>query len=257
MAESLLVEIAERFATLTISREQRRNALDDATLVLLKKALEDLTTADVAAIILTGAGSKAFCAGADIKELAAKPLKERIASTDLGQTVGDMIEQHPRPVIAAIEGYCLGGGLEMAMCCDYRLCAEGAMLGLPEVALGALSSWGGTVRLPRLVGQARAKEVILFNRRLGAREALEWGLVNRVVPQGTALEAARSLATEVFAKTDPGIVAIAKGLVAHGTNAPQRAARHLELLADMSVLASDALQSGVTKFAEKGSDRPK
>jgi enoyl-CoA hydratase len=251
MAETLLVEIADRVASVTISREQRRNALDDATLLLLKKTLEGLASANVSAIVLTGAGSKAFSAGADIKELAGKPIKERIASTDLGQTVGDIIEQHPRPIIAAIEGFCLGGGLEMAVCCDYRICGEGAIFGLPEVALGALSSWGGTVRLPRLVGPARAREVILFNRRLDAREALEWGLVNRVVPQGMALQAARALADEVFGRTDPGIVAIAKGLLAHGNNAPPRTARHLELLADMSVLASDALQSGVTKFVDK------
>jgi enoyl-CoA hydratase/carnithine racemase len=251
MADSLLVEIAERVATLTISREQRRNALNDATLLLLKKTLEELVNADASAIILTGAGTKAFSAGADIKELAAQPMKARIESTDLGQTVGDMIEQYPRPVIAAIEGFCLGGGLEMAMCCDYRVCGEGATFGLPEVALGALSSWGGTVRLPRLVGPARAREVILFNRRLDAKEALEWGLVNRVVPQGTALHAARTLASEVFANTDPGIVSIAKGLLTHGYGATQRAQRHLELLADMSVLASDALQSGVTKFSDK------
>jgi enoyl-CoA hydratase len=251
MAESLLVETIDRVATLTISREQRRNAINDATLRLLKKTLEELVSADVSAVILTGAGSKAFSAGADIKELAAQSMRERIASTDLGQSVGDMIEQYPRPVIAAIEGYCLGGGLEMAMCCDYRVCAEGATLGLPEVALGALSSWGGTVRLPRLVGPARAREVILFNRRLDAKEALEWGLVNRVVPQGTSLQAARALAGEVFANTDPGIVSIAKGLLTHGNGATQRAQRHLELLADMSVLASDALQSGVTKFTDK------
>jgi enoyl-CoA hydratase len=178
-------------------------------------------------------------------------MKERIASTDLGQSVGDMIEQYPRPVIAAIEGFCLGGGLEMAMCCDYRICGEGATFGLPEVALGALSSWGGTVRLPRLVGPARAREIILFNRRLDAKEALAWGLVNRVVPQGTSLQTARALAGEVFAGTDPGIVAIAKGLLTYGSGATQRAARHLELLADMSVLASDALQSGLTKFTDK------
>jgi enoyl-CoA hydratase len=251
MADTLLIETVDRVATLTISREQRRNALNDATLLLLKRALEELARADVSAIILTGAGSKAFSAGADIKELAAQPMKERIASTDLGQSVGDMIEQYPRPVIAAIEGFCLGGGLEMAMCCDYRVCGEGATFGLPEVALGALSSWGGTVRLPRLVGPARAREVILFNRRLDAKEAFEWGLVNRVVPQGTALQAARALAGEVFASTDPGIVSIAKGLLTHGIGATPRAQRHLELLADMSVLASDALQSGVTKFADK------
>jgi enoyl-CoA hydratase len=249
MSDSLVVDVAERIASLTINREHRRNALDDRTLLLLKKNLEELASANVAAIVISGAGDKAFSAGSDIKELAAQGLKERIAHTDLGQAVGDMIEQHQRPVIAAIDGFCLGGGLELALCCDYRICGEGATFGLPEVALGALPSWGGTVRLPRFIGAARAREIVLFNRRLDAREALAWGLVNRVVAQGTALLAARELARDVFGRTDPGIVAIAKGLLTHGHGASARAARHLELLADMSVLASEALQSGVTKFS--------
>ena len=251
MADSLIVDLDEGIASLTISREHRRNALDDGTLLLLKKHLEEMARADIAAIVIGGAGGKAFSAGSDIKELAAQGLKERIAHTDLGQTVGDIIEQHPRPVIAAIEGFCLGGGLELALCCDYRICGEGATFGLPEVALGALPSWGGTIRLPRFVGAARAREIVLFNRRLDAREALAWGLVNRVVAQGSAPQAARELARDVFGRTDPGIVAIAKGLLAHGHGAPSRTARHLELLADMSVLASEALETGVTKFSSK------
>jgi enoyl-CoA hydratase len=251
MTDSLIVDVADRIACLTINREPRRNSLDDATLRQLKAHLEEFATADVAAIVIRGAGTKAFCAGADIKELAALDLKGRIAQTDLGQTVGDIIEQHPRPVIAAIEGFCLGGGLELALCCDYRVAATGSTLGLPEVALGGLPSWGGTVRLPRIVGPARARELVLFGRRLDAEEALAWGLVNRVVAQGKAHEAALALARETFARTDPGIVAMAKGLITHGTSASARTARHLELLADMSVLASGALDAGVAEFSAK------
>jgi enoyl-CoA hydratase/carnithine racemase len=155
-------------------------------------------------------------------------------------------------VIAAIEGYCLGGGLEIASACDYRIAGAGAVLGLPEVALNALPSWGGTIRLPRIVGVARARELVLFGRRLTAEEALAWGLVNRVVPEGEAFAAAQSLAKETFGRTDPGIVSIAKGLLTHGTAAPSRTARHLELLADMSVLASEAMDSGVKQFSGKG-----
>jgi len=201
--------------------------------------------------VIRGAGLKAFSAGSDIKELASQSLKDRITHTDLGQALGDLIEQHPCPVIAAIEGYCLGGGLEIASSCDYRIAGAGALFGLPEVALGALPSWGGTVRLPRIVGVARARELVLFGRRLTAEEALAWGLVNRVVPEGEAFAAARSLAVETFGRTNPDIVSIAKGLLTHGAAASTRTARHLELLADMSVLASDALDSGAKRFTEK------
>ena len=249
MADSLVVDVADRVASLTISREHRRNALDDSTLLQMKNSLEDLSRVDICAIVIRGAGTKAFSAGSDIKELASQGLKDRIAHTDLGHSVGDLIEQHRCPVIAAIEGSCLGGGLELAMCCDFRICGDGATFGLPEVALGALPSWGGTIRLPRVVGTAKARELVLFNRRLSANEALNWGLVNQVVAQGSAYTSALTLARETFARTDPAIVGIAKGLITHGTGASTRTARHLELLADMSVLASEALEAGVTKFS--------
>ncbi|MGH6937868.1 enoyl-CoA hydratase/isomerase family protein [Hypericibacter sp.] len=251
MADSLSLEVIDRIACLTITREQVRNALNDETLGRLKASLESLAPPDVAAIVIRGAGLKAFSAGSDIKELASQSLKDRIAHTDLGHALGDVIEQHPCPVIAAIEGYCLGGGLEIALSCDYRIAGARASFGLPEVALGALPSWGGTVRLPRIVGVARARELVLFGRRLSAEEALDWGVINRMVPEGEAFAAARSLAQETFGRTNPDIVSIAKGLLTHGTAVSTRTARHLELLADMSVLASDALDAGARKFTEK------
>jgi len=251
MTETLTLDVTDRVASLTIERERVRNALNDETLRQLKARLEELGPPEVVAIVLRGAGLKAFSAGSDIKELAAQSLKDRIAHTDLGHAVGDLLEQHACPTIAAIEGFCLGGGLELALCCDYRVAGAAATFGVPEVALGALPSWGGTIRLPRIVGMARARELVLFGRGLGAEEALAWGLVNKVVPEGEAFAAARTLAASTFGQTDPGIVAIAKGLLTHGTAAPSRTARHLELLADMSVLASEALQSGVTQFSGK------
>lgn len=254
MTDTVILEIADRVACLTINRERVRNALNDEALGRLKASLENLAPPDVAAIVIRGAGLKAFSAGSDIKELASQSLKDRIAHTDLGHALGDVIEQHPCPVIAAIEGFCLGGGLEIASACDYRIAGAGAVFGLPEVALNALPSWGGTIRLPRIIGIARARELVLFGRRLSAEEAQNWGLINRVVAEGEAFTAARSLAKETFGRTDPGIVSIAKGLLTHGTAASSRTARHLELLADMSVLASEALNSGVKQFAGKGQD---
>lgn len=254
MAETLTFEVADRVACLTINREQVRNALNDETLRRLKISLESLAPPDIVAVVIRGAGTKAFSAGSDIKEMASQSLKDRIAHTDLGHAIGDLIEQHACPVIAAIEGFCLGGGLELAMCCDYRIAGARAVFGLPEVALGGLPSWGGTVRLPRIVGVARAREIVLFGRRLTAEQALAWGLINQVVPEGEALASAKSVAKETFGRTDPGIVGIAKGLLTHGTAAPSRTARHLELLADMSVLASEALDSGVKQFSRKSQE---
>ncbi len=252
MDEPLLFEIDRKVATLTINRERRRNALDDATLFKMRDALETAKRERVGAIVLTGAGTVAFCAGSDIKELASQSPDEKIAHTELGQSIADALEQHPAPVIAAIEGYCLGGGLEMAMACDLRVAGAGATLGLPEVRrLSALPSWGGTVRLPRIVGVGRAREIIIFGRTLTAQEALDWGLVNRVAAQGEAYADALALAREFAAEVDPGAAAMAKRLVTYGWAAPTATGRYMEYLADISQLSSDALQTAADKFSSK------
>ena len=252
MDEPLLFEIDQGVATVTINRERRRNALDDATLFKLRDALEAAKRERVGAIVLRGAGTLAFSAGSDIKELASQTQDEKIAHTELGQSIADAIEQHPAPVIAAIEGYCLGGGLEMAMACDLRIAGTGATLGLPEVRrLSALPSWGGTVRLPRIVGVGRAREVIIFGRTLSAEEALDWGLVNRVAAQGEAYADALALAREFAAEVDPGAAAMAKRLVTYGWAAPTQTGRYMEYLSDISQLSSDALQTAADKFVDK------
>ena len=252
MDDTLLYEVADEVATITINRERQRNALDDATLFKLRDALEDAKRDGIGAIVLKGAGLKAFSAGSDIKEMARQTQKEQIAHTELGQDIADFIERHPAPIIAAIEGYCLGGGLEMSLACDLRIAGAGATLGLPEVRnLSALPSWGGTVRLPRIVGVGRAREVIIFGRTLTAEEALDWGLIARVTPEGGAYEAALETARRFAAEVDPGAAAIAKRLITFGWGAPTQTARHMEYLADMSQLASGALAGAVDKFTRK------
>ena len=255
MDEPLLFEIDQKVATLTINRERRRNALDDATLFKMRDALETAKRERVGAIVMRGAGVMAFSAGSDIKELAAQTQDEKIAHTELGQSIADMIEQHPAPVIAAIEGYCLGGGLEMAMACDLRIAGAGATLGLPEVRnLSALPSWGGTVRLPRIVGVGRAREVIIFGRTLSTEEALDWGLVNRAAAEGEAYADALALARGFAAEVDPGAAAMAKRLITYGWAASTATARHMEYLADMSQLSSEALQDAAESFSGKKKD---
>jgi enoyl-CoA hydratase len=248
MSDGLIVDVKDGIAALTISRERRRNALDDPTLIQLRDALLRARQPDVKAIVLTGAGSKAFSAGSDIKEMAGQTPEQRLAHTELGQQIAEQLEQHPCPVIAAIEGYCLGGGLEMALACDYRIAGHGATLGLPEIKINALPSWGGTTRLPRVVGVGRAREVIMFGRTLDAETALAWGLVAEVVPQGESFKRALALAAEIVEKRDRRCMAFAKQLLTNGWAVPTRTASYLEYLADMNQLSSDALNASVDKF---------
>jgi len=169
----------------TIDRVDRANALSRPTLLAFGKlAREAATNPSIRAIIVTGAGDKAFCAGADLKE------RQGMSENDVRVQVGlyrselGPLDRSPKPVVAALNGAALGGGLELALCCDLRVAASHAQLGLPETSLGIIPGAGGTQRLPRIVGEARAKEMILLARRLTADEALAWGLVNRVTPAG-------------------------------------------------------------------------
>jgi enoyl-CoA hydratase len=235
-------------AKLMIRRERRRNALDDATMEALRDALVKAKRTGIGAIVLCGEGTKAFCSGSDLKEMATQTYDERLLHTELGQEIGDLIEAHPAVVIAAIEGYCLGGGLEIASACDYRIAGRGAVLGLPEVAINALPSWGGTVRIPRIVGVGRARELVLFGRMVSGAEAEQWGLVARAVEDGSAVVEAMALATKVASTHDRKTVAIAKQLLSFGYGLPARSGRHMEYLADMSQLGSEAVEQGVAKY---------
>ena len=173
---------------LTIDRADRRNALSRDTLYALGRLGRELTLdPTVRAIVVTGAGDKAFCAGADLKERQGMSTDDVRTQVGLYRTELAVLDQSPKPVVAALNGVAFGGGLELALICDLRVAAPHAELGLPETTLGIIPGAGGTQRLPRVVGEARAKEIILLGRRLTAAEALAWGLVNRVSPEGTAV----------------------------------------------------------------------
>ena len=187
MSEDFPIRIEQHggVAVWTIDRVDRANALSRPTLLAFGKlAREAATNPSIRAIIVTGAGDKAFCAGADLKE------RQGMSENDVRVQVGlyrselGPLDRSPKPVVAALNGAALGGGLELALCCDLRVAAAHAQLGLPETSLGIIPGAGGTQRLPRIVGEARAKEMILLARRLTADEALTWGLVNRVTPAG-------------------------------------------------------------------------
>jgi len=213
---NLLVEIAERVATVTINRPKALNALDEATLKELEQAFDALEADPaVKVVIVTGAGEKAFVAGGDIAVM--QPLGP-VAARDfarMAQKILDRIEHCRKPVIAAINGYALGGGCELAMACDLRIASESARLGQPEINLGIIPGWGGSQRLPRLVGKGRAKELLFTGEMLDAREAWRIGLVNRVVPAAELMPAARELAGKIAGKGGPAL-ALAKEAIDRG-----------------------------------------
>lgn len=202
-------------ATITINRPAALNAFDAAQLdALLARVAEVSADATIRAVIVTGAGERAFIAGADIKAMQAlTPLEARAFAT-LGHRVCAAIERAPQPTIAAINGFALGGGCEVALACDIRLAAMGASLGQPEVGLGILPGWGGTQRLPRLVGAGLAKEIIFTGRRVGAEEALRIGLVNAVYLADELLPQARALAAQIAANS-PLAIRHAKEAIGH------------------------------------------
>jgi enoyl-CoA hydratase/carnithine racemase len=175
-------------AVLTIDRESRRNALSRKTLFELGRFGRELVKdEEVRAIVVTGAGDKVFCAGADLKERQGMGNEDVRVQVGLYRSELGVLDRSPKPVIAALNGAALGGGLELALVCDMRVATTNAQLGLPETTLGIIPGAGGTQRLPRIVGDARAKEMILLGRPIDAKTALAWGLVNRIVPDGVAL----------------------------------------------------------------------
>ncbi len=187
MSDDFPIRVDQRgtVAVWTIDRADRMNALSRATLLAFGKlAREAEENASIRAIVVTGAGDKAFCAGADLKERQGMTDNDVRVQVDLYRRELGPLDRCSKPVVAAINGAALGGGLELALCCDLRVAASHAMLGLPETSLGIIPGAGGTQRLPRVIGEARTKELILLARRLTAAEALGWGLVNRVTPAG-------------------------------------------------------------------------
>jgi enoyl-CoA hydratase len=257
VGNELITSVLDGVLTLTINRERSLNAIDPPTLAAMRRALRrSAEDAEVCAVVITGAGQRAFSAGDDLKALAGASRDVAIANTQAWLRVGEEIEEHPCPVLAAIEGYALGGGLELAMACDYRIAGSEAKLGLPEVSVGAIPSGGGIFRLPAIVGPARARELIMFGRRLNAATALEWGLVSEVVPVGTAADRARELAAETIGMAPRSTFARVKGAMVHSVGVPRSSARYISYLTDSIQLSSPDFDEGVAGFIKKGDEQP-
>jgi len=237
-------------ATVTVQRPERLNALNTATIDDLKGVFGDLARDDeVRAVVLCGAGDKAFVAGADIKEMSEMtgPEAERYAT--FGQALMWQIENLGKPVIAAIGGYALGGGMELALACSVRWAGPRAKLGLPETGLGLIPGFGGTQRLPRLVGRGRATEMILSGEPIKAEQALDWGLVTRVV-EGDLLAEAQAFAATLAARPGVALRAALKA-VGEGANMTPDASLRLEAALFGVTFASEDAGEGCRAFLEK------
>ena len=247
--ENITIETEEKIAIVTINRPLSLNALNSQTILELSKVFNDLDSDDkIRVIILTGSGEKSFVAGADIKEFADFGTK---AAEDLarnGQNIlFDTIENLSKPVIAAVNGFALGGGLELAMSCHIRYASENAKLGLPEVTLGLIPGYGGTQRLPKLVGKGRANEIIFSAKMISAQRAKEIGLVNEVFSTEELLAKTKELATTI-AKNSP--MAISKAIVAVNKS-DQQDGFETEIKSFGELFEMEDTKEGVQAFLEK------
>jgi enoyl-CoA hydratase len=239
------------FAVLTLNRADKLNALSFDVVRELDRLLGDASVRSARALILTGAGERAFCAGADIEELRGRRLAEQRDGAAFGQAVFDRLAKLPIVSIAAINGYALGGGLELALACTFRVASRAARFALPEIKLGLIPGYGGTQRLSRLIGEGRALEVILTGRAIPAEEAERLGLITRLADDAVAV--AKELAAEVTAHSLP-VLRLARDAVSRGLDLSL--AEGLRLEADLSTLAYQTEDAGEGLAAFVGKRRP-
>jgi enoyl-CoA hydratase len=249
--QNVLLAREGHLAIVTVNRPAKLNALDGQTIAELDALFARLDADDgVGAVIVTGAGEKAFVAGADINVLSRQGVLDGKANAQAGQALTLRIEQSKKPVLAVVNGFALGGGLELALACDLRFAAATAKLGLPEVSLGIIPGYGGTQRLPRLCGQGAALQLILTGEPVTADEALRIGLVNGVFAPAELLPQVKAIAQKIVSR-GPTALALAKQAVRRGAALPMADA--LELEADLFGIASSTaeMKEGMAAFLEK------
>ncbi|MDI1317630.1 enoyl-CoA hydratase-related protein [Flavobacterium sp.] len=249
--ENILVSQENGIGQITINRPSKLNALTTATIQELHNALESLENDDtIRALIITGEGEKAFVAGADIAEFANFSVQEGAQLAVQGhELLFDFIENMRTPTIAAINGFALGGGLELAMACHFRVASDNAKMGLPEVSLGVIPGYGGTQRLPQLVGKGRAMEMIMTAGMISAEEAFRMGLVNHVVPQAELLNFTKGIATKIMRNSPYAIGRAIKAINANfkdGVNGYETEIRNFG-----KCFATEDFKEGTTAFLEK------
>jgi len=249
--KNLLIDTVDNVATLTVNRPRSLNALNSEVLGELECALYELNLDDgVKAVVLTGAGERAFVAGADIKEMAEMNAFQGHAFARKGQQVMLLMERMRKPVIAAVNGYALGGGLELALACDFIYASSNAKLGFPEVTLGIMPGFGGTQNLARLIGPNRANEMIFTGRMLDADKACAWGIVNEVFPPEELLAKARETA-QAIAQVAPLGVSSAKDAIANGLNMGKEDGFRYEAALFGVLFSTEDQREGMGAFVEK------
>jgi enoyl-CoA hydratase len=249
--KNILCEISDGIALLTVNRPGSLNALNSEVIAELECALYEIEhDSQAQVVIITGSGEKAFVAGADIKEMAAMTSYEGHQFALKGQRVMLFIQKMTKPVIAAVNGYALGGGLELALACDVIYASENAKLGFPEVILGIIPGFGGTQNLARLIGPNKAKELVLTGRMIPAQKALAWGIVNEVFPQAELAAKARDLAREI-AKNGRIGVDYAKNAIVNGLNMTKEEGFRYESSLFGVLFATEDQKEGMGAFVEK------
>lgn len=250
--EGIRLEKKGNYAILWVDNPKTRNALSVPIVEHMDKLVDEVVTdKDIHCLIITGGGEKSFAAGADISKLVNMSPEESRYSIEVGHKLFSKIETLDIPVIAAVNGYCLGGGLEISMCCDIRVCSANAKFGLPEINIGMIPGWGGTLRLPRLIGESRAKNMLLRGKMITAQEALDYGLVAEVYENVDELRVkAEELAKELAAKA-PITMKIDKRLVYDAANKQPTDIAQRDALALGFVYTTHDAKEGLTAFLEK------
>lgn len=249
--QTLRVERSDGIATLVIDRPEKLNALDRAAIAELQQAVDSIEADDtIRGVIVTGSGDRAFVAGADIREFATLTAASGLELSRRGQDLFRRIELSKKVFVAAVNGFALGGGCELALACHLRIASSGAHFGFPEVTLGLIPGYGGTVRLPRLIGRGRALEMVLTGEMVSAEDALAMGLVNRVVPASELLDAARALLGRIT-RNAPLAVSAALESTISATETTSADAFALEAFLFGRLASTADLQEGVAAFQEK------
>jgi enoyl-CoA hydratase len=251
MPQFIIYEKSEGIATITLNRPEALNAFSKEVVGEVLQAIEDARADEnVRVLVLTGAGEKAFSAGADIKAMKGmNALRARELSL-MGEKLCLALENLKKPVIAALNGYALGGGLEVAMSCDIRIASENARMGQTEINIGLIPGWGGTQRLTRLIGRTKAKELVFTGKMIDAKTAEQLGIVNIVAPADKFRETVRQFASELAQKA-PVALKVAKTLIDKGAEIGLESALALEREGFGVVASTEDLQEGVSAFAEK------
>jgi len=248
---NILIEKTENIAVVTINRPDQLNALNAGTIAELSEAFKTLESdSSVKAIIVTGSGEKAFVAGADIKEFCQFSVAEgKKLATNGHNILFNFVQNSTTPIIAAVNGFALGGGLELAMACHFRLASDNAKLGLPEVTLGVIPGYGGTQRLAQLVGKGRAMEMIMTAKMVSAEEALSYGLVNHVTPQEELLEASKKIALRLAKNSSVAIASAIRAINAGYTDGVN--GFEIEIEEFGKCFGTADFKEGTTAFLEK------